>query len=268
METHAIDTVELSGNIEHIPYENLVRLLKDNMSRKKIYIHNYFPIPSQTFVLNLAHPETIEKSIKFCRKTIDLCSELGIELYSVHAGMAFNPDAKSLGKKQSFYPAICFDKSRDLLIESFTHIADYAANRGVRLLLENNVVTKYNCKDGVNKRYHFADLEETQKLLALFSHPNIGVLLDLGHLKVSAKTLGFDPLSFIRLVKDKIEAVHLSENNGKEDQNLPVSKDAWYWPHVPWGRIQYISVEIKPHSMQQIQEQVKIVKNAVARYRN
>jgi len=52
------------------------------------------------------------------------------------------------------------------------------------LLVENNVVAKFNCEKAINRRYHFADPEESELFLPALSHPNIGVLLDLGHLVV------------------------------------------------------------------------------------
>ena len=195
---------------------------------------------------------------------MDLCSELGINVFSIHAGMAFNPKPRDLGKYQKKRASIDFDKSRKLVIESCFEIAEYAQKKGVQLLIENNVVPDFNLSEGVNTRYHFADPYETDKLRILFDHPNIGVLMDMGHLKVSAKTLNFEPFTLLEMVKKHVRVIHISENDGKRDQNLPISKESWFWQYIPSEQLEYICLEIKPQSIEVLKEQMQIIRCMMA----
>ena len=58
---------------------------------------------------------------------------------------------------------------------------------------------------------------------------NVGLLLDFGHLKVSALTLGFEPIHAHEKLKTWTRAYHLSDNNGKIDANESVTGDSWFW---------------------------------------
>jgi sugar phosphate isomerase/epimerase len=56
-------------------------------------VHNYFPPPADTFVLNLAspNPELARRSLQFVLDSLALAAEIGSPLYSVHAGFVTDP---------------------------------------------------------------------------------------------------------------------------------------------------------------------------------
>jgi sugar phosphate isomerase/epimerase len=56
------------------------------------------------------------------------------------------------------------------------------------------------------------------------------MLVDVAHARVSGTSLGFDPADFLRRVLPATNCVHLSDNNGEEDQNLPFAEESWFWP--------------------------------------
>jgi len=261
-----IRSIELSANISFIPDEKLIEILKMYADRIGFHIHNYFPAPKDHFVLNLAHPATYERSLEHCLKAVDLCSRLGIGVYSIHAGMAINPAVDDLGKSLSHYAPIDFMKSRNLLITACHEIADYALGKGVQILIENNVVNEENCVGNINNSYHFADPDDSEKLFPLFSHQNVGILVDFGHLKVNAANLGFEPYNFINLFKEKIKAVHLSDNDGRYDQNLHISEQSWFWPYLPWEQLEYISLEIKDCTPGLIEGQIELIEKQLNKY--
>jgi len=62
-----------------------------------------------------------------------------------------------------------------------------------------------------------------------FFPENIGILLDVGHLKVSSQTLGFDKYEAIRRWKGKINGLHLSDNDGKKDTNNGFDETCWFY---------------------------------------
>ena len=263
-----IDCIELSGGLMFPQGAGLNGYLSKHSKNISFYIHNYFPPPDNPFVLNLAHPETVERSYAHCLNAIDLCSTLGVPFYSIHAGMAFNPLPENLGASQAHLLAIDFKESQGLLISSCKKLGNYARAKGVDLLLENNVIASSNLINGVNDRYHLADPVETGNLCPLFDDPGINVLLDVGHLKVTAKVMGFDPLKFIEQLKDKLRVVHLSDNNGAEDQNMPIAEDSWFWPHIPWEQLEYVSLEILPQPLSLLKEQVQLTKKKIREHSN
>ena len=53
---------------------------------------------------------------------------------------------------------------------------------------------------------------------------DIGLLLDVAHLKVSSKTLGFNLQKAHRDLSKIISAYHLSDNNGFQDSNQNLQK--------------------------------------------
>jgi uncharacterized protein (UPF0276 family) len=60
---------------------------------------------------------------------------------------------------------------------------------------------------------------------------NIGLLLDMGHLCISANFYGFDKDEFVRSLNEehqhRIFGIHLSENDGEVDQHSPLRPDSW-----------------------------------------
>lgn len=256
-------SVELTANLSFYPEKKLIGLLKKYKDKINFQVHNYFPIPDEPFVLNLGHPSTVAKSVNHCKKAIDFCKELGIKHYSVHAGIAFDPKPHELGGYQLRLPSIKFAESRRIFINACLEVAEYACGKQVLLLVENNLIQGFNAWNGINDRCHFTDIMESENLLLLFDHSNIRVLLDFAHLKVSAQTLNFDPKVFLQKFKSKIVAVHLSDNDGLDDQNNIVTNESWFWNFIPWNQIEYISLEITGVSVETLHKQVDLVRAKV-----
>ena len=261
---HGIDKVELSGNIQHLPLLQIKKILNKHRGKIKFYIHNYFPAPSEPIVLNLAHPDTVEKTIEHCEKAIDLCAFLDSRFYSLHAGLSFAPQPSDLGKSQTHLTSISLDYSWEVLEKACFHVAKFAENKNIQLLLENNVVANFNCSEKVNDRYHFADLNQSDRLCKLFKKPFVGALIDTGHLKVSSNTMDFDPVKFVELFSPYTKVAQISDNNGLSDQNLPVREDSWFWAHLPWKKLGYVSLEVSGQSVETMLNQLELTKNMIA----
>lgn len=258
-----IDKIELSGNIKHLPVPQIKEIFNQYKDRIKFYIHNYFPAPSTPIVLNLAHPETVKETIEHCEKAIDLCAYIDSGYYSLHAGLAFAPKPSDLGKDQTHLSSMSLDDSWKVLEQACLQVAEYAKTKNIQLLLENNVVASFNCPEKFNDRYHFSDLNESTRLCDLFNKPYIGALLDTGHLKVSAQTLEFDPVKFAERFSPYTKVVQISDNDGMSDQNLPVREESWFWSHLPWGKLGYVSLEVSGQSIETLMSQLKLTENLI-----
>jgi sugar phosphate isomerase/epimerase len=262
--TNGIDKIELSGNLQYLPLPKNDEIFEKYKSKIKFYIHNYFPAPLTPIVLNLAHPETVLQTIEHCEKAIDLCAFLGSGFYSLHAGLSFAPKPLDLGKSQTHLTSLNLIDSWNVLEEACLKVAEYAKKKNIQLLLENNVVANFNCPDKVNDRYHFSDLNESGRFQRLFSHSHIGALLDTGHLKVSANTLDFNPVEFIERFAPYIQVVQISDNDGMSDQNFPVREDSWFWEHIPWQQLGYVSLEVSGQSTEKLLDQLEMTKTMIA----
>ena len=90
---------------------------------------------------------------------------------------------------------------------------------------------------------------------------NVGLLLDVGHLNVSAKTLKFDRIEFIKKTNKWIRGYQLSENNGIDDQNKKIKLKSWFFKFLKKNK--FYSLEIKIKNFNQFKNQIKIVKKYV-----
>lgn len=195
-------------------------------------IHNYFPPPEEPFVLNLAarDSEMLARSRRHCRVAIDLAAEFGADFYSVHSGFALHARPEQLGRSLLEAPSFPYEEAYAIFVGSVIELNRYAASRGVRFLVENNVVAPFNLVDGGNAYLLMARANELIRLWRDVASPNLGFLIDVGHVNVTARTLGFDRRAFLDTVGPHVAAFHLSDNCGDADDNLPFDERAWFLP--------------------------------------
>ena len=189
-------------------------------------VHHYFLPPKEPFIVNLASQskQILEKSIDQMIKSIDFCADFDINFFSFHAGFRADPD---INLKFSFNNIPEYENSFNTFKESVKKIADYAEKRSVKVAIENNVLSEYNLIDGQNKLLLMCELWEFKRLFDEITSKNLGVLLDIGHLKVTSNLLKFDADEFIYKLKDKIFAVHIHENDGRMDEHRCLKEGDW-----------------------------------------
>ncbi len=228
--------IELSSGLAHDPQlaENVTAGMRAGLT---FLIHNYFPAPLEPRVLNLtaSGDDDLAWSLDHCRRALDLSLHVGGAFYSLHSGYAANIKAALLGRPDAQAAAlkdthVDREQAYQLMIRSVRETADYAAQHGLSLLLENNVISPvYLEKVPVNPLL-MTDADEIVRFMAEVDRPNVGFLIDVGHARVSAAALGFDPFAFMERVAPFTRALHISDNNTREDQNLPFTKDSWFFP--------------------------------------
>jgi len=193
--------------------------------RLEFLVHNYFPPPREPFVLNLASPdrEIRQRSLDHVRAAIDLTAAVGAPAYSVHAGFVNDPDGWD-GTSFTFPPATAADvaAASSRFRDAVAVALDRAANAEIALLVENNV-----CTEPLRGKLLLQTSDEFLELLEEIGDARCGVLVDTGHLNVSAHTLGFDPEEFVAQLEPHIGAWHVHDNRGLEDEHLPVDGGSW-----------------------------------------
>lgn len=207
------NNIELSGGTE-IQKDMLLRIKKYKLKYEKInfLVHSYFPPPVKDFVLNFA--DTSNQTRGFIQESMKYVQELKIKYYSIHAG--FKEDFKIKNE------LLIDGKGSFLQKNILENISWFYDNYTEKLALENLFPNdqKENC--------FISHIDEIVKLLEF--NTKVFLLLDLGHLKISSRFYNFNYLDAVNLLFDKyserILEIHLSENNGMEDNHNIIESDS------------------------------------------
>ena len=262
-----IRNIELSGGTNHS--ENIastLKKLKDKFSLNFL-IHNYFPPPREDFVLNIAsfNDKTRRRSIDFIKASVDLAHEIGIGYYSVHAGYRkhFDPGTEGGYFVPDDSQNISYDHALTIIHESIFEIMDHAK--------------KYNVSIGIENLFPHIDSpdssllctpDEIFKFLDTVTY-NAGaiLLLDLGHLCISANHFNFDKDKFLNTLLKKyhfrISWIHISGNDGITDKHGPLSPDCWQLKAAQRFNLKKIPVTLECRSLkaEEISNQYQMVKH-------
>jgi len=253
-----VKAIELSGGRYS---DTLLKDLQALASSLHFQIHNYFPPPSEPFVLNLGSldPEVGERSVRHVEQALEWSRALGGDRYSFHAGFLLDPRVDELGKRIPSRSLFDRDKCIEVFVSRVSRLAKIAGQAGITLMIENNVLSAKNAQEFSGNPLLMCDPEECLQIMGLLPDA-VKQLIDVAHLKVSANSLKFDPSRMFDLCGDRIAGFHLSDNNGLEDSNKPFREDAWFWPHLK-SDVDYYSVEVYGCAPDQLLQQVNLVRS-------
>ena len=219
---NGFQNIELSGGTEYYDnFENDLLELKDKYNLN-YRCHNYFPPPKNPFVLNLAslNDKTFQMSFDHLQKVIALSNRLGAGKFAFHAGFFIDIKLNEIGRKLS--RDILFNKEKS--IERFCNAYNVLKKqvKNVSLYIENNVFSKTNADtyNGENP-FMMANFSEYESLKEKI---DFNLLLDVAHLKVSAKTLSLDWESEFENMMSVSSYIHVSDNDGFHDLNNQLTK--------------------------------------------
>jgi len=253
-----IYNIELSGGI----YEkDILKKLKKLPRNVNAQIHNYFPPPKFPFVLNLASfdKEISSKTINHIKYAINFSSELNSSFYSFHAGFLIDPKPDELGRKIVPKKLSKRKDAIEIFTERLNALSIFAERKGVNLLVENNVLSRQNLINFKTDPLLMTHPDECSQIMKQ-TPDNINMLLDFAHLKVSAKSLQFEPNTIFKKCSKWIKAYHLSDNNGLSDSNDNIKKDSWFMKN-DYSRNKFAVIEVYTESFPRIKNQIKIVED-------
>lgn len=214
--------IELTGGCSYDP-DLLPKLKAFQKSHPvNLLLHSYFPPPLEHFVLNFA--DTRVQTRDFISHSMEYVQALKIPYYSIHAGFRKDctVDCNGILHKSS---------SKVFTLEEIGENVAWFRNKwpDVPLALENIYPNDGDTSCGF--MMSFDEICEAMELL-----PDIFLLLDLGHLKVSANLIGFDFAksadTILRTYGSRIKEIHMSENHGVKDDHLPITKTSTQLYHV------------------------------------
>jgi sugar phosphate isomerase/epimerase len=252
--------IELSGGL---PDQNQIATLMQLKEECSFIVHNYFPPPVVPFVLNVGslNEQVAASSMRHVEGAVRLARSLNSKYYSFHAGFLLDPRVSELGKglsEQTIFPR---EQAKRAFIERVKTLAVESKKMGVRLLIENNVMSKKNMSRFGRNVLLMVDADETLEIMGELRE-HAGLLVDLAHLKVSARSLGFDPVDFLERCEPLIEGYHFSDNDGLEDTNGPVLSDAWFRDHIKPG-LDYYTIEVYDYHFPHVTDQIGTLKTMI-----
>ena len=254
-----ISNVELGSN--HIYEKNFKKIIQQYNFR--FLVHNYFPIPRKSFVVNIAslNKQIRTKSIQHVKKAINFCKVTNSKLYTVHPGFLTDPITASRTKNN--YDFIWnnnnLNKNYNLafnnMLSSLKKIVHFAKNKKVRVAIET---------EGSFKKKNLLLMQKPNEYKELFKYfkPNdLGINLNIGHLNLASRAFKFSKFEFVKKLKQYILAIELSHNNGIEDQHLPLKRNEWYWKIIndPDFSKVYKILEFRNTSIENIKNVLKLL---------
>jgi len=253
-----ISNIELGSN--HIYENNFKKIIKQYNFR--FIVHNYFPIPRKSFVVNIAssNKHIRNLSLRHIRKAINFCRETNSRLYSFHPGFIVDPITASKSKKN--YDFIWKNKNSNQnynlafknMLSSLKKIVNFAKKKKVNIAIET---------EGSYRKKNFLLLQrpaEYKKLFKFFSPNDLGINLNIGHLNLASRAFNFSKEKFVKMLKPYIVALELSHNNGFEDQHLPLQKGKWYWSIIndPYFAEAYKILEFRNTNIKKITKVINL----------
>ncbi|NJD05351.1 MAG: TIM barrel protein [Methylococcaceae bacterium] len=258
---HGLNRIELSGGRYSETLQADLLRLKDVAV---FQVHNYFPPPPAPMVLNLGSldDEVARATLDHMREAIRWAAAFGRPSYSFHAGFLLDPAVTELGRRIAARPL--FDRAESLarFSERVGLLAREAVPLGVSLLIENNVVSPANFAEFGCDPLLMTGPDEAIQVMEN-TPDEVGLLVDVAHLKVSARTLGFDPAVMLGRCENWIRAYHLSDNDGTCDSNDPISAESWFWRHLK-RNLDYYSIEVYRRSAEELADQVRLAESILA----
>lgn len=249
-----IKNIELSSG----PYENNIFKKLKKVRNTNLLLHNYFPVPKKPFIINLAstNQKIFNKSLKHLKKAILYSSKLKLKYFSFHAGFLVDPKVEDFGKTLPKQIINERNKVLKLFIKRLNTLSKFAKKKDVMILVENNVLTKKNLIRFDKNPFLMTKLEECKKIM-INTDENVRLLVDVAHLKVTSKTLNFDPKKYLKKLDKWIEAYHLSDNNGIADENKNLTSKSWFWKHLN-NSAKYCTLELRDLSINNIHSQINL----------
>lgn len=221
-----IRNIELSGGTKYYDeLENDLMVLKHRYNLN-FACHAYFPPPRNPFVVNLAscNDKIYKQSIEHYIKCIEMLRTLKCKVLSIHAGFLIEIGTDEIGSRLSNRIIYEKDKAYDRFCSAYEKIVELCNKSEIEVFLENNVLSAANYEEFA--KHNYLMMTDYASIMAMKSQLKFNLLLDLGHLHVSSKTLGLNYSEECNKLKEYVRWIHISENDGIFDDHKPLIKDS------------------------------------------
>lgn len=196
-------------------------------------VHNYFPPPPESFVVNLASLDDRirDRSLRHALDGLAFCAAIGALIYTVHPGFRSDPAGPSASLSRNFDFRFQAAPASDghakeafrRFLEAVQALGARAGELGVKLAVETQ---------GSMSNPHQLLLQtpgEFEEFLAETADLPVGLNLNLAHLSLASGALGFDLGPVLTRLAPRTIAIEVSHHDGTVDEHRPLVDGAWYW---------------------------------------
>ena len=184
--------------------ENLEQHDADLMARHIRALEGITPVASHGPFLDLAATSRDPAIVAICeqrhRRSLEATFQLKATIYVAHTN--FNPLIRQEGYRRDFTRRLC---------DFWLPLADVAGQHEVTIVLENL------WEEGP---------EIQQQVVDMANHPHLRASFDNGHALVFSRRSASD---WIKALGDSLVHLHLHDNNGEQDEHLPVGQGIENW---------------------------------------
>lgn len=229
--------IELS--VSHLPPQNVRRLFEG--TTETYLVHGAFPPPETPFWLNIAagDSDVRDKSLRLLKQSLYVCRDIGVNLLSFSPGYALHTTL--LNHDHPASGPIPEREAHLHLLRSLDQLANWSDNLGIQLALET--------QNGLFQEQMIVQPDDWLAIHQALQAPHLGVLLDLGHVKLASRKLKFDPDDAVEGFLPHALACHLHTNDGVSDQHhLPRDND-WEMDQLARPRFAELPVILDAHPL-------------------
>ncbi len=197
------DAVEIWANFPQLDFRDFNQKALGTLKKLVGSYNLAVAIHAPEYDLNIASPNSLarEITIRAYLQTVELASEIESKIVTIHPG------------RQSSATIVPRKEQWNYSKEGISKVLDFARVSGVTIAVENMPPTK-------NLSYFGATVEELLEIIKeIGPDKNLGVTLDCGHANLDGKPF---LLRFIKELGKYIVHTHIHDNNGLEDQHLPL----------------------------------------------
>jgi len=179
--------------------EDKLNMMFDNMQEVKESLKVDFPSAHAPYSFNPCESEeSFEVQVQHIECALRVCESLGIDRMVTHAGFGFSES---------------YDEMIEKNVKYYNTILPLAERYNVTFLIENIAEEIYKRKLVIEYADNILLLREK-----LNNHPLIGACWDTGH----ANTKHIDQYPEIIKLKGILKGLHLQDNNGINDDHMPI----------------------------------------------
>ena len=147
--------------------------------------------------------------------------------------------------------------------ESVREIIRTAKEIGIKLAVEPNVLEYRNLIGKNGSPFLLTKKEEIINFLNKINSKNLGLLLDVGHIQVSANSLNFNRDDFFDSLLHRTFEIHLHDNKGVKDLHLGLSKESWGLTKIKNCKDIPITLESHNLTIEQIIKNIDLIEESL-----
>jgi sugar phosphate isomerase/epimerase len=203
-----------------------------------VILHNFAPPLKEDLLLNLSsrEPGKVKATQDFIISRIGMSREIGARFYGFHAGFL----VEYYFGQDSYDDPLPHDRGMDMFIDNLGPVLDAADDQDIDIAIENHVVEEKH-RDILYLAHH----EDFRHLFDKVRSKRLFALIDLGHLQVSSRTLGFDPFEFLKVVGKRALEYHIHGNDFCEDVHRPITSDFEFLGYLRGLRNEDVAVTLE-----------------------